>query len=99
RESKPSSVRDDHLSRSCDRPPMDTVAALDFRPRRATCLRPDRRLLRGGLPFSAAPVSTGAEWFLLLSRLCDAPIWTVDARKRLPDFRQAPSLYAARTFL
>ena len=29
------------------------VTALDFRPWRATCKRPNRRLLRGGLPFSA----------------------------------------------
>ena len=29
------------------------MTALDFRPRRATCKRSNRRLLRGGLPFSA----------------------------------------------
>src|SRR4051812_8377017 len=35
-----------------DRPRLAATAALVFRPRRATCWRPIRRLLRGGLPFS-----------------------------------------------
>ena len=50
---KPSSVVDGHLSRP--RTVGHVVAfvtALDFRPWRATCKRSNRRLLRGGLPFS-----------------------------------------------
>jgi hypothetical protein len=50
--SKPSSVRDDHLSQSRTGHVVAFVAALDLRPWRATCKRPSRRLLRGGLPFS-----------------------------------------------
>ena len=34
------------------------MPALDFRPWRATCKRPNRRLLRGGLPFSARQAQT-----------------------------------------
>ncbi len=53
RECKPSSVLDGHLSRS--RRTGHVVAfmtALDFQPWRAACKRSNRRLLRGGLPFS-----------------------------------------------
>ena len=54
------------------------VTALDFRSRRATCKRPNRRLLRGGLPFSFPKV---ALWDLVSVALAsgDAPIWTVSA--------------------
>jgi hypothetical protein len=57
------------------------VTALDFRPWRAACKRPNRRLLRGGLPFSLHTRRYG-------SGLCCShtpkrvPIWTVDATYR-----------------
>ena len=60
--SKPSSVLDGHLSRPWlprTGHLVASVTALDFRPRRATCKRPIRRLLRGGLPFSLRWSPTG----------------------------------------
>ena len=58
RECKPSSVLDGHLSRS--RRTGHVVAfmtALDFQPWRAACKRSNRRLLRGGLPFSVPMIA------------------------------------------
>ena len=53
RECKPSSVLDGHLSRSQRTGHVVAfMTALDFRPWRAACKRSNRRLLRGGLPFS-----------------------------------------------
>lgn len=90
--SKPSFVRNGHLSRRRNPRAGHVVAfaaALDFGPRRVTCKRPSRRLLRGGLPFSLrrgmrcrpAMVSVA-----LMGRedLAAMPIWTVDAHRRAP---------------
>ncbi len=75
-----------------------SVTALDFRPWRAACVRPNRRLLRGGLPFSLR--NTSRHLSLLLSHDCSCA--NLDCRSTnvdLPGFHQAPLLSAARTFL
>jgi len=100
RECKPSSVLDGHLSRS--RRTGHVVAfmtALDFRPWRAACKRSNRRLLRGGLPFSLRRPK-GRRLGLCCSRAKRRA--NLDCQRdesRFPGFHRAPMLYAARTFL
>ena len=58
-ESKPSSVLDDHLSRSCDRPDLAVTGCSRLPTSASNLKRSSRRLLRGGLPFSPARRRSG----------------------------------------
>ena len=100
RRSKPSSVRDGHLSQpkglATSSPPwLLSTSDLGEQPasgRIGDCCGED-------CPFQPEPKTRDREWFLLLSRR-SVPLWTVNANEsRRPGFHQAPLLCAARTFL
>ena len=79
-ESKPSSVRDDHLSRSVDRPRLAVRGCSRLPASASNLVAADSEIAAGRIALFSRASDRGPspEWSLLLSRR-SVPIWTVDA--------------------